>query len=156
MKVRLATEKDIPLVLSFIRDLAKYEDLLDTVKIDEETIYNWIFVQKKVEAIFAIEDGVEVGFALYYYTFSTFAGKAGIYLEDLFVQPEYRGKGYGRSLLAALAEIAIHKGCFRIDWMCLTWNTPSQNFYRSLGAKPVDDWITFRLTGDALQQLAKS
>ena len=110
--------------------------------------------KKKAEVFFAVLDGKEIGFALYFYNFSTFLGKAGIYLEDLYVLPEYRGKGYGKAILKKLAQIAVDQKCGRLEWACLDWNEPSIKFYRSLGAKPMDEWTVYRLTDDALLNLS--
>lgn len=153
MMYRYATEQDTPLILSFIRRLAEYEHMADEVVATENLLQEWIFEKKKAEVIFALEDGKEVGFALFFHNFSTFLGRAGIYLEDLFVLPEYRGKGYGKGLIQTLARIAVERGCGRLEWWCLDWNTPSIEFYRSLGAEPMDDWTVYRITGDTLQAL---
>jgi GNAT superfamily N-acetyltransferase len=150
---RFANEQDAALILSFIRDLAEYEHMADEVVATEDLLREWIFEKKKAEVIFALEDGKETGFALFFHNFSTFLGRAGIYLEDLFVLPEYRGKGYGKGLIQALAQIAVERGCGRLEWWCLDWNTPSIEFYRSLGAVPMDDWTVYRITGDTLLQL---
>ena len=114
----------------------------------------WLFDKQKAEVIFVCEDGVEVGFALFFHNFSTFLGRAGIYLEDLFVKPEYRGRGYGKALLKKLAKIAVERGCGRLEWWCLDWNKPSIDFYRSMGAVPMDEWTTFRIAGETLTKLA--
>lgn len=152
---RYAVRKDIPLILQFIRDLAEYEKLLDEVVADEATLEEWIFDQKKAEVIFAIEKGKEVGFALFFHNFSTFLGRAGLYLEDLFVLPEYRGKGYGKQILQKLAAIAVERKCGRLEWWCLDWNQSSIDFYLSLGAEPMSDWTVYRISGDTLQDLAQ-
>lgn len=152
---RYAVRKDIPLILQFIRDLAEYEKLLDEVVADEATLEEWIFDQKKAEVIFAIEKGKEVGFALFFHNFSTFLGRAGLYLEDLFVLPEYRGKGYGKQILQKLAAIAVQRKCGRLEWWCLDWNQSSIDFYLSLGAEPMSDWTVYRISGDTLQDLAQ-
>lgn len=152
---RYAVRKDIPLILQFIRDLAEYEKLLDEVVADEATLEEWIFDQKKAEVIFAIEKGKEVGFALFFHNFSTFLGRAGLYLEDLFVLPEYRGKGYGKQILQKLAAIAVQRKCGRLEWWCLDWNQSSIDFYLSLGAEPMSDWTVYRFSGDTLQDLAQ-
>lgn len=115
----------------------------------------WIFDKKVAEVIFAMEDNNEVGFALFFHNFSTFLGRAGIYLEDLYVKPEYRGKGYGKSLIKKLAEIAIERGCGRLEWWCLDWNQPSIDFYLSLGAEPMKDWTVYRISGTSLENLGK-
>lgn len=152
---RYAVRKDIPLILQFIRDLAEYEKLLDEVVADEATLEEWIFDQKKAEVIFAMENGKEVGFALFFHNFSTFLGRAGLYLEDLFVLPEYRGKGYGKQILQKLAAIAVQRKCGRLEWWCLDWNQSSIDFYLSLGAEPMSDWTVYRFSGDTLQDLAQ-
>ncbi len=152
---RYAVRKDIPLILQFIRDLAEYEKLLDEVVADEATLEEWIFDQKKAEVIFAMKAGKEVGFALFFHNFSTFLGRAGLYLEDLFVLPEYRGKGYGKQLLKKLAAIAVERKCGRLEWWCLDWNQSSIDFYLSLGAEPMSDWTVYRISGDTLQDLAQ-
>lgn len=152
---RFATEDDLTLILDFIRQLAEYEDMLDEVVATEELLKEWIFEKKVAEVIFALEDGVEVGFALFFHNFSTFLGKAVIYLEDLFVKPEYRGKGYGKGLIKKLASIAVKRNCGRLEWWCLDWNKPSIDFYLSLGAEPMDEWTVYRITGDTLKRLAK-
>lgn len=152
---RYAVRKDIPLILQFIRDLAEYEKLLDEVVADEATLEEWIFDQKKAEVIFAMKEGKEIGFALFFHNFSTFLGRAGLYLEDLFVLPEYRGKGYGKQLLKKLASIAVQRKCGRLEWWCLDWNQSSIDFYLSLGAEPMSDWTVYRISGDTLQDLAQ-
>ena len=152
---RYAVRKDIPLILQFIRDLAEYEKLLDEEVADEATLEEWIFDQKKAEVIFAMEKGKEVGFALFFHNFSTFLGRAGLYLEDLFVLPEYRGKGYGKQILQKLAAIAVERKCGRLEWWCLDWNQSSIDFYLSLGAEPMSDWTVYRISGDTLQDLAQ-
>ena len=136
---RNAQRNDVGLILQFIRELADYEKMLSEVVADEATLEEWIFDKQKAEVIFALEGEKEVGFALYFHNFSTFLGRAGIYLEDLYVKPEYRGKGYGKAILKKLASIAVERGCGRLEWWCLDWNKPSIDFYRSLGAEPMDD-----------------
>ena len=152
---RYAEEKDAGLILHFIKGLAEYEKMSDDVIATEELLKEWIFEKKKAEVIFALEGEKEVGFALFFHNFSTFLGRAGIYLEDLFVDPEYRGKGYGKGLLKQLARIAVERGCGRLEWSCLDWNKPSIDFYLSLKAVPMDEWTVYRLTGDSLKQMAK-
>jgi len=154
--IRYAEEKDVPLILQFIRELAEYERLLDQVVADEETLREQLFAKKRAEVLFALEDGKEVGFALFFHNFSTFLGRANLYLEDLYVAPNYRGKGYGKALLQKLAAIAVERGCGRLEWCCLNWNQSSIDFYRSMGARPMEDWIIFRLAGDTLQNAAKN
>ena len=155
MTFRFAEEADCGVILNFIRGLAEYERMSDQVVATEELLREWIFEKKKAEVLFACEDGKEVGIALFFHNFSTFLGRAGIYLEDLFVLPEYRGKGYGKALLKRLAQITVERGCGRLEWNCLDWNQPSIDFYRSLGAVPMDIWTTYRLTGDTLLEAAR-
>lgn len=152
---RFAEEKDAALILQFIKELAAYEKMLDDVVATEELLKEWIFEKGKAEVIFALEDGEEVGFALFFHNFSTFLGRAGIYLEDLFVKPEHRGKGYGKALLKKLAQIAVERGCGRLEWWCLDWNKPSIDFYLSLGAESMEDWTTYRIAGDTLRNMAE-
>lgn len=152
---RYAQRSDAPLILQFIRELAEYEKMSDEVVADEETLEEWIFDKGKAEVLFAVVDGKEVGYALFFHNFSTFLGRAGIYLEDLFVKPEYRGKGYGKAILKQLASIAVERKCGRLEWWCLDWNQPSIDFYRSLGAEPMSDWTVYRMTGDTLNNLAE-
>ena len=155
VKFRFAQRSDIPLILDFIKGLAEYEKMSDEVVADEKTLEEWIFDKEKAEVIFALEGEKAVGFALFFHNFSTFLGRAGIYLEDLFVLPEYRGKGYGKALLKKLAAITVERGCGRLEWCCLDWNQPSIDFYLSLGAKPLSDWTTYRVTGKTLSELAE-
>ncbi len=155
MRFRFAEEKDVSLILQFIRALAVYEKMEDQVVAEEETIRNWLFQKETARVLFALEGEKEVGFALFFHNFSTFLGRGGIYLEDLFVLPEYRGKGYGKGLLKELAKMAVSQGCGRLEWMCLNWNKPSIDFYLSLGATPMEDWTLYRLTGDTLRRMAE-
>ena len=153
---RFAQAEDTPLILWFIRQLAEYEKMLDEVVADEALLRRQLFEEHHAEVIFALEDGKEVGFALFFHNFSTFLGRAGLYLEDLFVCPAYRGKGYGKALLAKLAQIAVERGCGRMEWWCLDWNTPSIEFYKSLGALPMDEWTVYRITGKTLTDMAQA
>ena len=146
MEFRKATEKDAGKILSFIKELAKYEKMEKDVTATEEIIKEWIFDKKKAQVIFVLENGVEVGYALYFYNYSTFNGKAGMYLEDLFVLPEHRGKGYGLGLFNELKKICKEEKLGRLDWQCLDWNEPSIKFYEKLGAKKQSQWLNFRLT----------
>lgn len=150
---REATEEDAPLILDFIRGLADYEKMSDLVVATEDTLREWIFKKRGANVIFALCDGAPAGFALYFYNFSTFLGRSGLYLEDLFVRPEYRGGGVGKGLLRRLSEIALENGCGRLEWSCLDWNTPSVAFYRSLGATAMDEWTTFRLDEGGMRNL---
>ena len=155
METRYATRQDVRLILQFIKELAEYEHMHDEVIADEKILEEWIFDKQKAEVIFALKGDKEVGFALFFHNFSTFLGRAGVYLEDLFVRPEYRGKGYGKGLLTKLAQIAVERGCGRLEWSCLDWNKPSIDFYRSMGAVPMDDWTVYRITGETLAALGK-
>ena len=155
MEFRYAERRDTGLILQFIRELADYEKMLDEVVADETILEEWIFDKQKAEVIFALESGKEIGFALFFHNFSTFLGRAGIYLEDLYVKQEYRGKGYGKAILKKLAAIAVERGCGRLEWWCLDWNKPSIDFYLSLGAKTMSDWTVYRIDGDTLKNLAK-
>lgn len=152
---RFAEEGDTPMILQFIRELADYEGMLSEVVADEATLKEWIFRKQKAEVLFVLADGREVGFALFFHNFSTFLGRAGLYLEDLYVKPEYRGRGYGKAILKKLAAIAVERGCGRLEWWCLDWNRPSIDFYLSLGAQPMEDWTVYRITGDTLTSLAR-
>ena len=152
---RFAAEKDCSLILSFIHQLAAYEKMSDQVVATKELLRGWIFAKQKAEVLFICDGEREVGFALFFHNFSTFLGRAGIYLEDLFVLPAYRNKGYGKALLKKLAQITVERGCGRLEWSCLDWNKPSIDFYMSLGAVPMDDWTTYRLTGATLEKMAK-
>lgn len=151
---RPAVREDCAKVLAFIKALAEYEKMADQVVATEELLERQLFDGKKAEVIFALENGKEVGFALFFHNFSTFLGRAGLYLEDLYVLPEYRGRGHGKALLKELARIAVERGCGRLDWWCLDWNRPSIDFYLSLGAQPMEDWTVYRLTGETLKNLA--
>ncbi len=156
LSFRMAVPGDEEVILTFIRALADYEHMLDEVVATPELLREWIFEKKKAEVLFALEEGAEVGIALFFHNFSTFLGRAGIYLEDLFVLPEYRGRGYGKGLLKKLAAIAVERGCGRLEWACLDWNTPSIDFYtKRMQAVPMDEWTVYRLTGDTLTEAAK-
>lgn len=152
---RFAQEDDCALILRFIRELADYEKMLDQVIATENLLHEWVFEKGKAEVLFVCENGREVGFALFFHNFSTFLGRAGIYLEDLYVMPEYRGRGYGKGLLRQLARIAVERGCGRLERWCLDWNKPSIDFYLSLGAEPMKDWTVYRIAGDTLTKLAQ-
>ena len=152
---RYATEQDCGLILHFIRELASYEKMSREVVATQELLREWIFEKKKAEVIFVCVNGREIGFALFFHNFSTFLARAGLYLEDLFVLPEFRGKGYGKAILKELARIAVERGCGRLEWACLDWNRPSIDFYLSLGAQPMDEWTVYRLTGETLESLAQ-
>ena len=148
--IRFAVPEDLPAILGFIRGLAAYEKLEDQVVATEVLLREWIFEKKKAEVLLAEADGKAVGFALFFHNFSTFLGRAGIYLEDLYVPQEQRGKGYGKALLRRLAQITVERGCGRLEWSCLDWNRPSIDFYLSLGARPMADWTVYRMAGETL------
>ena len=150
---RFAEKEDVSKILYFIRELASYEHMLDEVVATEEVLEEWLFEKEKAEVLFAVKDGEEIGFALFFHNFSTFLGRAGIYLEDLYVKPEYRGNGYGKALLQELARIALERGCGRLEWWCLDWNQPSIDFYLAMGAEPMKDWTVYRVAGEALEKL---
>ena len=154
MEFRRAEEKDAALILRFIQELAAYEKLDGQVVATEELLREWIFEKGKAEVLFPVENGAEVGFALFFHNFSTFLGRAGLYLEDLYIRPEHRGKGYGKATLQKLARIAVERGCGRLEWSCLDWNKPSISFYLSLGAEPMEEWTVYRLSGEKLSRMA--
>ena len=156
LSFRAAAPGDEQTILNFIHALAEYEHMSDQVVATPELLREWIFEKKKAGVLFALEEGREVGFALFFHNFSTFLGRAGIYLEDLFVLPEYRGKGYGKGLLKKLAAIAVERGCGRLEWACLDWNKPSIDFYtKRMQAVPMDEWTIYRLMGERLREVAK-
>ena len=154
IRFRPAERGDCGLILEFIRRLAEYERLGDEVVATPELLEEWIFDRGAAGVVFALCDGVEAGFALYFHNFSTFLGRAGIYLEDLYVLPAFRGRGLGVGLMRYLARECVRLGCGRLDWACLDWNRPSIDFYLSLGAAPQDGWTTYRLTGASLEEFA--
>lgn len=154
--IRKAEEKDISLILSFIKGIAEYEKLSHAVQSDEATLKESLFGKNpSAEVLLAYYDNEPAGFAVYFYNFSTFTGRAGMYLEDLFVKPHLRGKGIGKALLIYLADIAVERKCPRFEWSVLDWNKPAIEFYKSLGAKPMDEWTVYRLSGRELEELAK-
>lgn len=154
MEIRYAERKDVPLILQFIKELATYEKMSDEVVATEAILEEWLFDRQRAEVIFALEGGQEVGFALFFHNFSTFLGRSGLYLEDLFVKPEHRGNGYGKGLLKTLAKIAVERECGRLEWVCLDWNKPSIDFYKSMGAIPMDEWTIYRVAGEQLKTMA--
>ena len=155
LQIRTATEADVPLILAFIKELAEYEKLAHTVVTTEDGLRETLFGPRPyAEVLIAELDETPVGFALFFHNFSTFMGRPGIYLEDLYVRPEARGQGAGKRLLAELARLACERNCARLEWCVLDWNTPSIEFYHRQGAVPMDEWTTFRVTGQALQDLA--
>jgi len=153
--LRFATVEDVGLILDFIRQLADYEKMVDEVIADEDQLRQSLFGDRRVaEVVIASYEGEPAGFALFFHNFSTFLGRPGIYLEDLFVIPKLRGRGIGRVMLSFLARLAVERGCGRLEWWVLDWNEPAIRFYERLGAKPMDEWTVFRLTGDRLEELA--
>lgn len=155
VSVRAATEGDVPLILAFIEELAEYERLSQEVVATEEALRRWLFGERPVAEVVIGEDGDDpAGFALFFHSFSTFLGRPGIYLEDLYVRPEFRGRGVGRALLVHLARLAKDRGCGRLEWSVLDWNEPAIGFYRGIGASPVGGWTVYRVTGEALERLA--
>lgn len=155
INIRIATEKDVPTILGFIKELADYENMTSDVVATEELLKQNIFHKGLAEVIIAEYNEKPVGFALFFHNFSTFLGKGGIYLEDLYVQPQMRNKGIGKILLSYLAQLAIERDCGRLEWSCLDWNEPSIAFYKERGANPMDEWTVYRVTGDKLKLLAE-
>lgn len=155
--IRPATSADLPLIASLIRELAEYEKLSHEVRFDEAVLGEQLFGERPyAEVLIGEADGEAVGFALFFHNFSTFEGRPGIYLEDLFVRPAARGKGLGKALLVELARLAVARGCARLEWWVLDWNEPSIGFYKSLGARPMDEWTVMRVDGEALGALAEA
>lgn len=152
--IRPARPEEVGLVLEFINRLAVYEKCANEVVADEPTLFHSLFVEHSAEVVFAEEDGAVVGFALFFHNFSTFVGRKGLYLEDLFILPEKRGKGYGKALLKYLAKLAVERNCGRMEWICLDWNQPALKVYRSIGAVPMDEWTVQRLDEQALKLFA--
>jgi GNAT superfamily N-acetyltransferase len=155
LKIRPAVKEDVPLILAFIKELAEYEKLCDQVTATEEILTEWIFKRQKAEALIGELDGHPVGYALFFYNFSTFLGRAGIYIEDIFIRSAYRKKGYGKAFFKHIAGLCRERGCGRLEWACLDWNKPSIDFYLSLGAQPMDDWTVYRLSGEEITNLAE-
>jgi len=155
IEFREATPEDTGLILEFIKGLADYERLSDMVVADAETLREWIFTRDKAKVLFVMLDGVEAGFALYFYNFSTFLGRAGLYIEDLYIKPDYRGKGCGKALFKEIVRIADLEGLGRVEWWCLDWNTPSIDFYKKFGAEAMDEWTVYRLSGETLKHHAE-
>ena len=155
--IRPATAADVPMICRLIRGLAEYERLSHAVTLDEERLRAHLFgARPYAEVLLAEEGGTVVGFALFFHNYSTFRGQPGIYLEDLFVNPEQRGRGHGKALFAELARLAVERGCGRLEWSVLNWNEPALGFYSALGAVPLDDWKQYRLTGAPLEDLARA
>lgn len=155
IEISSASPADTPVILSLIRELAEFERLLDQVTATEEELREHLFVRRAAEVVLARKDGEVVGFALFFHSFSTFLGKPGIYLEDLYVRPKYRGFGCGAALLRHLARLAVERKCGRLEWSVLDWNQRAIDFYKSLGAEPLDEWTMYRVTGEALRRLAQ-
>lgn len=155
-KLRFARKKDVALVLSFIKELAEYENMLHEVVATEKLLKESLFDRKVAEVIIGEYEDKPVGFALFFYNFSTFLGRPGIYLEDLYIKPEMRGKGLGKIMLSFLAKLAVERNCGRLEWSCLDWNEPSIKFYKRLGAVPMDEWTVYRVNDKTLADLAKS
>ena len=151
---RFATQGDVPVILDLIKQLAEYEKAADQVVATEDLLHESLFAQRAAEVLLVEVDGRAVGFAVFFTSYSTWLARAGIFLEDLFVLPDERGKGYGKGLLVHLAQIAVERGCGRLEWNCLDWNQPSIDFYLSLGAEKMECWTTYRLEGDTLETLA--
>lgn len=152
---RTAIREDVPLIYQMICDLALYENLLNEVVCDEATLEDWLFERHRAEVIFAMVEDKEVGFALFFHNFSTFLGRSGLYLEDLYVMPDYRHQGIGTAMFKELARIALARECGRMEWWCLDWNQASINFYKGLGAEAMEDWTVYRLGSDTLHRLAE-
>jgi GNAT superfamily N-acetyltransferase len=153
--LRFAEEKDIAAILEFIRGLAEYEHLSDMVEIKEVDLKKYLFEKKLIEVIIGEYDGTPVGFALFFHNFSTFLGKPGIFIEDIFIKPEFRGRGLGKILFSFLAKTAVERNCGRLEWSCLDWNEPSIEFYKKQGAQPLDEWTIYRITGEGINKLAE-
>lgn len=153
--IRFAKEDDVGIILRFIRELAEYEDLLDQVVATEEVLYDALFRRRSAEVIIGEYNNEPIGFALFFHNFSTFLGQAGIYLEDLYIRPDMRGKGLGKIMLSFLGKVAKERGCGRLEWWCLDWNESSINFYKNLGAVAMDEWTVYRISGEDLENLAK-
>jgi len=152
--IRFALAEDAPLILQFIKELAEYEKMLDEVVATEELLQEWIFEKQKAEVIIGEYDGEAVGFAVFFHKFSTFLGRSGMYIEDLYINPSMRGKGFGKMMFRQLAKLAVERCCGRLEWWCLDWNHPSISFYLSLGAEPMDEWTVYRISGDKINLLA--
>ncbi len=153
-KLRFAEEADVSLILGFIKELAEYENLSHQVKATEETLRESIFKRRVAEAVIGEYEDRPVGYALFFHNFSTFEGLPGIYIEDLYVRPEMRGKGLGKMLLSFMAELTVERNCARLEWACLDWNEPSISFYKQMGAVAMDEWTVYRVDGKALNDLA--
>ncbi len=155
-KLRKAEENDINLVLGLIKELAVYEKMLDEVIATEDSIRESVFIRKDANVMIAEFDGKPIGYVFYFFNYSTFIGKSGFYLEDIYIKPEYRGRGIGKEIFKVIAKIACYNGFKRVEWSCLNWNEPSINFYKGIGAIPMSDWTVYRLEGDKIRQLAET
>lgn len=154
-KLRKAEKADVPVILELIKEIAVYEKMLDEVVATEESIMDSVFVKKDAEVLIGEYNGEPIGYALYFFNYSTFIGRAGFYLEDIYIKPEYRGNGIGKEIFKVLGKIAWERGCKRMEWSCLDWNEPSIKFYKGLGAVPMSGWTVYRLTDDNIQKLAE-
>lgn len=155
LSFRIAVEDDVGIIMRFITELAEYEKIEHEVTATESSLRLWLFERKTAEVIIASFDGEDIGFALFYRNFSTVLGKAGMHLEDLYIRREYRGMGYGKALFARVADVALERDCGRLEWCCLDWNEPSIKFYLSVGAQKMDEWTTYRLSGENLKRIAE-
>ncbi len=153
LHIRSAVKQDVPLILTFIKELAAYENLSEQVTATEEILTEWLFEQQKAEVLIAERNGQPIGYALFFYNFSTFLGQAGIYIEDIYIKPAYRKKGYGKAFFKHIAGLCHARGCGRLEWACLNRNKPSIDFYLSLGAAPMNDWTGYRLNADGIKKL---
>ncbi|QQK08363.1 GNAT family N-acetyltransferase [Miniphocaeibacter halophilus] len=153
--LRQASREDTPIIFELIKDLAVYEKMLDEVVATEELLEDHIFNKKRVEVLIAEEDNKPIGFCLFFYNFSTFVGRSGIYLEDIYIKPEYRSNGYGKIIFKELAKIAVERNCGRMEWVCLDWNKSAIEFYKKMGAVPMDEWTIYRLAGESLKEVAE-
>jgi GNAT superfamily N-acetyltransferase len=156
VKIGPASETDISAIIGLIKELAEYEKLSDLVLVTENDLRKWMFDERKLELLICKADGVPIGFASLFYNFSTFLGRPGLYMEDLYIKPDARGRGIGRYFISYIANLAVERGCARLDWACLNWNSPSIAFYHSMGAKEIGDWVPFRIAGNELEKLASS
>ena len=154
-KFRFAERRDLSLVYRFILDLAEYEKLTDCLITTERDVEEWLFIKQKAEALFIMEEDKEIGFMLFFHSFPTYRHCAGLFIESIYIKPEYRGRGYGKAAFEKMASTALERGCVRIEWCCLDWNRPSIQFYLSLGAQPMEEWTVYRTAGDALRKLAE-
>lgn len=155
LSFRYAKREDVDLIYDFILQLASYEGMPEAVKTSKSMIEDWMFDRNKAEVLFAVLDGTEIGFSLFYESFAAYVGKGGIFIDDLFICPEFRGKGYGKELLKRMAKIALERECGRLEWLCLRDNIPSMKFYQHMGAKMTDECVVYRVTGDELIKLSK-